>query len=273
MFWRTWQVDNIMLQHFSVETPVEQIANAVEQDGACIVDSLISEELCDGLMSDFMPYIDGSKWCNAEDEGDPENEFFGFKTKRFHGLPSMSGRCADVICHPFLLQLAYHVLEGGKRCRDVRVSTMELMVLGKGEVQQRFHRDFDSWPYVDRANEKALLISANIAMCDFTETNGATVVVPGSHRWEKGREPEQGEWCQALMSKGSALTYSGDVIHGGGSNTEEDIRTGFYIGYVPSWLATLENHLLSNSPEVVHGMNEKSRHLLGVNSSGFQVIP
>lgn len=262
-----------MLQHFTAETPVTEIGAAVQKAGACIVDSLISEDLCDRLMNDFLPHIDEADWCNTEPEGDAENQFFGLKTKRFHGLPSMSARCQQIICHPFLLSLAYHVLDGGGRCRDIRVSTMELMVLGKGEVRQMYHRDFDSWPYVERSASDPMLISANIALCDFTETNGATVVVPGSHLWPKGRQPEEGESCQAVMRKGSALIYSGDVIHGGGSNREDAIRTGFYIGYIPSWLNSLENHLISNPPDVVTSMNEKSQRLLGVSDGGFQVIP
>ncbi len=64
-----------------------------------------------------------------------------------------------------------------------RVSTMELMVLGKGQNNQQLHRDADSWAYLRRSGDENILFSANIALSDFTETNGATVVVPGSCQW------------------------------------------------------------------------------------------
>jgi ectoine hydroxylase-related dioxygenase (phytanoyl-CoA dioxygenase family) len=150
---------------------------------------------------------------------------------------------------------------------------MELMVLGNGQASQMLHRDMDSWPHFERTRINTALFSANIALCDFTETNGATVVVPGSHKWPDVREAQTHETCLATMKKGSALLYSGDVVHGGGSNLDDMIRTGFYIGYIPSWLSGLENHLASNEPGVIEELDEKVQHLLDVVPDGFTVIP
>ncbi len=268
----------MMLRHFTTNDAITLIESAIEEDGACIVDSLISETLCDQLMADFLPHIGGVNWCNVEApdakfEGLKDKEFFGIKTKRFHGLPGLSSHCPEIISHPYLLKLAYHMLGAGKSCRDIRVSTMELMVLGQGEVQQSFHRDFDSWPYTEGSRHHLSLISANIALCDFTENNGATIVVPGSHRWPKDREPKPFETCRAIMNKGSALIYSGDVLHGGGSNHEPEIRTGFYVGYIPSWLSNLENHAVSNPPETIEALDDKTRSLLDIVPGGWIVVP
>lgn len=267
-----------MLKHFTTDDPIELIEIAIEEDGACIVDSLISESQCDELMADFLPHIQGVNWCNVEApdsdfEGLENKEFFGIKTKRFHGLPGLSSHCSDIISHPYLLKLAYDILGAGKSCRDIRVSTMELMVLGEGEVQQSFHRDFDSWQYTGGSKHHLSLISANIALCDFTKNNGATVVVPGSQKWPKDRKPEPEEMSLAIMKKGSALIYSGGVLHGGGSNHEPEIRTGFYIGYIPSWLSNLENHAVSNPPEAIEMMDDKTRSLLDIVPGGWIVIP
>ena len=100
---------------------------------------------------------------------------------------------------------------------------MELMVLGQGQGEQMMHRDTDSWPYVPREARRRLLFSANIALTDFTEhqrCNGGCA--PGSHEWpdeRDGSEPE--ETTQAIMCERiGAVCIRGDVLHGGGANTE-----------------------------------------------------
>ena len=68
------------LQHLSVTDGASAVLEAVDQDGACIVDHFIEESLCDQLMQDFMPHITGVDWCNMEVE---DSEFAGllFETK------------------------------------------------------------------------------------------------------------------------------------------------------------------------------------------------
>ena len=258
------------LSHFCSTSTQQEIEDAIREHGGCIFDGLLEPEICDELMADFMPHIDAVAWNNA---GKEDKKFFGIQTKRFHGLPSMSDKCSDVIAHPLLLSLANSLLGRGQRCRSIRVSTMELMVLGNGQANQMLHRDVDSWPYFERSRINPTLFSANFALCDFTESNGATVVVPGSHKWPDERKAQAHETCLAIMKKGSALLYSGDVVHGGGSNLDDMIRTGFYIGYIPSWLSGLENHQASNEPGVIEKLDEKVQHLLDVVPDGFTVIP
>lgn len=260
------------LAHFSVNDSQAEMLAAIDRDGACILDALLEPAACDQLMADFMPHIEAAEWTNTS-KGDSDPAFFGYKTKRFHGLAGLSAHSEMIITHPLLLSLASEFVGRGEHCRALRVSTMELMVLGEGQANQTLHRDGDSWAYLPRRDKKRLLFSANIALCDFTATNGATVVVPGSHTWPDDRTATSDECCLAVMKKGSALLYSGDVVHGGGNNTEPNLRTGFYIGYIPSWLSPLENHAVSSGLDAINGFNERTRHLLNVVEDGFSVIP
>ena len=72
------------------------------------------------------------------------------------------------------------------------------MVLNGDQSSQEFHTDGGSW-YRAQQNEKGkqILVSANIALTEFTEANGATRVVPGSHLWESSRSPLDSETCLA----------------------------------------------------------------------------
>jgi hypothetical protein len=267
----------VILRHFNGSNRDEalnaEILQAIESDGACVLDGLIPEGLCDALMADFRPHIAAAPWSNQEATNFGEtDEFFGRRTKRFHRLPSLSALVSEIATHPRLLALAAEFLGKGAACRDLRISTMELMVLGGGQDPQMLHRDADSWYWLPRPMRSKLLFSANVALCDFRPTNGATVVAPGSHRWPDDRSASPGETCCAVMKKGSALLYRGDVLHGGGDNTEADIRTGLYVGYIPSWLAPLENHALGNERAVLDALDARMQRLLNV-SSPFLTFP
>ncbi len=246
----------------------DEIFATLSRDGGVIVEDAFAPDLVDALVADFTPHLDAADWANTEGDELP-NEFFGFKTKRLHGLLARSSHFSRVVTDPLLLDMAKHFLGG--RCRDFRLSTGELMVLGEGESDQTLHRDADSWMYYPPPRPE-LLVSGNLALTDFTERNGATRVAPGSHLWDKRRRPEPDEICQATMPRGSVLLYSGDVLHGGGANGTGEIRIGLYVGYVLSWLRSIEDHAVSNGVETVEAAPARVRELMGYEPGGFQAI-
>lgn len=247
----------------------QAILAAVREDGACIALNVLSEDLCDGLMKDFQPHLDDLSW-GVDDLG-YRNEFYGEQTKRLHGLFSKSANMVKVLTHPLFLLLAQKMFVDSGMSREFRLSNTELMVLSKDQDVQVFHEDAASWHRVQQQENEEILISANCALTDFTETNGATRVVPGSHLWEKPRDPEPHEICQAVMPKGSALIYSGNAVHSGGANAEDVARVGLYLGYIVSWLRPLENQLVTNDPADILSLPEDAQRLLDVSPGGFTV--
>ena len=101
------------------------------------------------------------------------------------------------------------------------------------------------------------------AVSDFTEENGATRLVPGSHLWEREREATKGEVVQGAMSKGSVLVWLGTLLHGMGVNGTDTPRTGLVSAYSVGWLPQEENQYLACPPEVAAGLPEKVQQLLG----------
>jgi ectoine hydroxylase-related dioxygenase (phytanoyl-CoA dioxygenase family) len=130
------------------------------------------------------------------------------------------------------------------------------------------HRDADSWLRLPPPRPE-ILASANVALTRFTEENGATVVVPGSHRWPRERKAEPAECARACMPRGAALLYSGEVLHGGGRNDTDELRIGLYVGYLASWLRPIENHLITNGLEAVRAAPEPVRKLLDFTAEGW----
>jgi ectoine hydroxylase-related dioxygenase (phytanoyl-CoA dioxygenase family) len=65
--------------------------------------------------------------------------------------------------------------------------------------------------------------------------------VPGSHKWDKNRQPLQDEIAYAEMKAGSVFIYTGSVLHGGGTNNTNSSRLGVFLHYAPGWLRQEEN--------------------------------
>ncbi len=236
---------------------------AMERDGGVIALDMLPCATIAQLRADFERAMAGMVWGH-NDEAQPD-AFTGFTTKRFHGLLKYSDVVVDVLSDVRLLDLARARL--GDR---VIVSTGELMAIGQGEARQRFHRDGDSWRRAPIAGD--ILFSANIALTDFHRNNGATVVVPGSHRWETLREPRAAEVAYAEMPAGSALLYSGRVMHSGGANNTSEPRIGLYFGYVPCWLRPIENFAVSVGTQRLAALDRDTANLLCYRKSGFHVV-
>jgi ectoine hydroxylase-related dioxygenase (phytanoyl-CoA dioxygenase family) len=107
-------------------------------------------------------------------------------------------------------------------------------------------------------------VASVIALVDFTADNGATRVVPGSHRWPRDRVAAPEELVPAEMAAGSAIVYLGSTLHGGGANTAADVRRrGMHVSYCLGWLRTEENQYLATPIDVVRTLPRRSQALLG----------
>ena len=101
------------------------------------------------------------------------------------------------------------------------------------------------------------------AVTDFTEENGATRIVPGSHRWTDDRTPEFAEIVQADMPAGSVLIYNGSLLHGGGPTIQIGIGVVWHYITLLGWLRQEENQYLAISMEEARAFPEKVQRLMG----------
>jgi phytanoyl-CoA dioxygenase PhyH len=119
------------------------------------------------------------------------------------------------------------------------------------------------WNLVPRPHPELQLASI-VALVDFDTSNGATRVVPGSHRWEPDRHPQDDEIAAAVMRAGSAVIYLGSTIHGGGANSTPDRwRRGVHLSYTLGWLRTEENNYLAVPPAVARTLPRRCQEVLG----------
>jgi hypothetical protein len=189
------------------------------------------------------------------------NSFEGFHTQRVYALYAKTRAFDDLAVHPLLLAALDHALG-----EHYQFSAPVALQVGPGEKAQVLHRDEDVYPLP--TPHPPVVVNSMWALCDFTADNGATRLIPGSHRWPDGRRPDPddpGEAVAATMPAGSVLIYLGGLWHGGGANATDRPRPGVLLEYVVSWLRPQETHLIAMAPEVVRTLPQRLQELLGYN--------
>jgi ectoine hydroxylase-related dioxygenase (phytanoyl-CoA dioxygenase family) len=186
------------------------------------------------------------------------NSFEGFHTQRIYAVFAKTRAFDDIAVHPLLLGALDHALGP-----HYQFSAPVALRIGPGEKAQVLHRDEGVYP-LPRPHP-AVVLNSMWALCDFTEANGATRLIPGSHRWPEDRQPDESDVVRATMPAGSVLIYHGGLWHGGGANTSDRPRPGLILEYVVSWLRPQETQLVAVPPEVARELPERLQELLGYN--------
>jgi ectoine hydroxylase-related dioxygenase (phytanoyl-CoA dioxygenase family) len=184
------------------------------------------------------------------------NAFEGFSTQRVYALFAKTRTFDQAAVHPLLLDVLDQVLGHYQLSAPVGIR------IGPGEQAQIMHCDDAIYP-LPRPHPP-LVVNTMWPLDEFTEQNGATRFVPGSHKWEQGRHPVPEDPVQtATMSPGSAMFYLGSLWHGGGANQTGQPRLGVILEYAAGWLRQQENHCLAVPRATVRQLPQRLQELLG----------
>jgi ectoine hydroxylase-related dioxygenase (phytanoyl-CoA dioxygenase family) len=250
------------LQRPNITDPVEDITAALEHDGAAIVDGLLDADTLGRFNTELDPLLDVEVTSDSRafvNEGVPL--FFGARTRHLTGVAAKSRVFAtEIMVHPLYLAVAEAVLGGA--CASYQLNLAQVMDRGPGSERQMLHRDEDVWIHMPRPHPE-LQFASVIALVDFAEDNGATVVVPGSHRWDRERQALESELAVAEMPAGSGVLYLGSTLHGGGANSSSRWRRGMHLSYTLGWLRTEENHYLATPIDVARSLPRRAQEVLG----------
>lgn len=229
---------------FGPDATVEQVLGAVRAEGYAVIERLLDAERVAAIRADLAPVLD------ATPEG--RNDFEGFATKRIYALFAKTRAFDDLAIHPLVLGVCDAVLG------HYQLSAPTGIEIGPGSPAQPLHRDDSIYPLDDPHPE--FVVNTMWALQDFTEENGATRLVPGSHG---GRPRPDAPTLAAEMPSGSVLFYPGSLWHGGGANRSDQPRLGVILEYAWAYLRPQENHLLAVDRDVVAQLPERLQELLG----------
>jgi ectoine hydroxylase-related dioxygenase (phytanoyl-CoA dioxygenase family) len=248
----------MLLQSFDANASPAAVVDLLRRDGGVILRELAAGELIDACAAELRSSFD------AFDESQ-RTDFSGSKTLRCSGVLRYAPSCAGLIAHPRVLDVADAILLPS--CAEYQIGSTTGIEILPGESDQQLHRD--DTPYPIQVAGLELQIGVMWAFNDFTAENGATRVVPGSHRFLRAwHRPDLTRWANAVMPKGSALFYLGSTWHGGGANRSHAPRTGLINTYCLGWLRSEENHFLEVPPQVARQYSERVRRLLGYTTHG-----
>ncbi len=206
------------------------------------------------------------------------NDFEGFNSNRVYSLLAKAPEVfSKMATHP--LALAFAERELGYSCL---LSAMLAINLHPNETVQDWHWD-DQQIFVPRPH-KAFGVSTFWAIDDMTETNGATEIIPGSHKWadDQGISFAQGDGAmvknsvdedpapredavKVVMPSGSLMVAKGTLFHRGGANKSDTPRLIVTPQYCPGWARQLENMTLAVPKEIAASLPRRTRELMGYN--------
>ncbi|MBC6459405.1 phytanoyl-CoA dioxygenase family protein [Actinomadura sp. HBU206391] len=185
------------------------------------------------------------------------NSFEGHRTQRLYSTLTKTRVTDRLVDHPRVLALLDRLLLPG-----YLLSQLQVINILPGENAQLLHPDDGFYP-VPRPR-RALSAATIWAIDHFTEDNGATVVVPGSHRWGDGRVPTDADpRCPSVMPAGSCVLFLGTLWHGGGANDSGSARLAVTAQYCEPWLRTQEAFTLSTPRDVARAVSPEIRRMLG----------
>jgi ectoine hydroxylase-related dioxygenase (phytanoyl-CoA dioxygenase family) len=245
------------LQTLPADSAPGEIGAALERDGALILSGLISRAVADAVRAELDP------WVQATEPG--KDGFSGHRTTRTGALVARSPRCRDLIMDKRIRALCDRTLL--PHCERYQLHLGQVIRIMPGQGAQAIHRDRWAWGTHLKGIEPQL--NTIWALSDFTFENGATQVLPGSSTWPDPHEPKAEEITYAEMERGSALIYTGSVLHGGGANISSEDRWGLNITYALGWLRQEENQYLSCPPAIARTLDPELQKLIGYTMGGY----
>lgn len=223
----------------------------IERDGYSVIEGVFDADEAAAWLADL------DRIAAAEGTGYGPNDFEGFKTRRVYNLLAHGRLWEAIPTHPRVLPVVEGVLD-----RGCLISSLSSIDIGPGESAQMLHAD-DQLIALPRPH-RAIVCNTMWALTDFTERNGATRIVPGSHKHEScpalGAETSS---IAAEMPRGSVLVWNGSLWHGGGANRSSDRRVGIAMNYCAGFIRQQENQQLGIPRDVARGFAPRLRELVG----------
>lgn len=237
--------------HAGATSLTADLAAEIEEHGYVIIPDAIDPALCDELIAE----IDRIEVDYGISEG--TNDFEGFHTRRIFNVLAKGRLFGEAAIHPRVLPVVEAVLDPG-----LLLSGITSMNIGPGETPQLLHAD-DGMVTLPRPHP-ATMVTTLWALSEFRADNGATRIVPGSHKWPSvPRTGEVHESIAAEMPKGGVLVFHASLWHGGGASSADERRYGMSIQYVAGWCRQQQNLMLGLDRDVVAAMPTRLQELVG----------
>jgi ectoine hydroxylase-related dioxygenase (phytanoyl-CoA dioxygenase family) len=223
----------------------------IDEQGFTIVEDAIAPDVVDTLVGGLDRLVHDLGIVPAG------NAFEGTRTLRVYNLLAHGALFEQIPVHPAILPICEGVLDPG-----LLVSSLSSIAIGPGETPQPIHADDQVIPLPKP--HPATVCNTMWALTDFTEENGATRLVPGSHTADHSPDLTRTyDTVPAEMAKGSVLVWHGSLWHGGGANRTDATRIGIAMNYCAGYIRQQENQQLGIPRATVAAFPRRLQELAG----------
>ena len=205
---------------------------AFDRDGFRIFENVIDLDLIEEIRNALI------KTENDNVIGFRDTKFEGKRTIRIYNLLAHGETFWKIPIHRAMLPFAEAVLD-----EELQLSSLSSITLCPGQEAQSLHADDQLLP-VPKPHQPFNL-NCVWAISDFTEENGATRIVLGSHKADgsPGYDLES-DTIAAEMPPGSVVIWHGSLWHAGGANTTDERRYTIANYYCSGFFRPQENQQL-----------------------------
>lgn len=227
-----------------------------ERDGFCLIEDVLTPAEVTAIRARLVEVaaFEAAAGLNPGGAEGPRNQ-------RVYALTHKGDEFIFLLEHPLLWAVMTHVLSP-----DFLVSSITANIAGPGGPPMALHPDQGyipaPWP------PYPLVANMMWMLDDFTEANGATRIVPGSHRNARGGATDQSlsvRTVPATGRAGSVLCFDGRVLHQTGANTTTDVlRHGVLTYCCQPWIRQQENASLSIPESMWPRLSGQVRQLAGL---------
>lgn len=233
------------------EATTTRHAEAIAEHGFTIIENAVEADLVTRLRAalDLAEARHGLGYARSR--------FEGYRTVRIYNLLDLDEVFWQVPLHGKVLPVAERALDP-----ELLLSSLSAITLGPGQEAQPLHEDTQQIPLP--RPRPAIALNAIWALSDFTEANGATRIIPGSHRFDS--PPPYGAALPtepAEMAAGSVMLFDSQLWHAGGTNRTTERRYALACYYCAGWVRQQENQLLGIPRETARRMPRRLQELLG----------
>ena len=235
-------------RHGVDEKHIASLLAEVREQGYVIVPELVPRETMAAIKDAACPFL----------KYDGRNEFEGHRTRRIYSVIAKTLACNPLVEHPLILALLDQLL-----MPNYLLSQLQVIDIHTCEVQQPLHHDDGFYPI---PRPRPAFSAATIwAIDDFTEENGATMVLPKSHLWgdRTPTDVDRPDLVPAVMPAGSVVFFLGTLWHGAGANRSRATRMAATTQYCEPWARQQENYSLAISRERAKLCTETVQAMLG----------
>ncbi|EDP49183.1 Verruculogen synthase [Aspergillus fumigatus] len=248
------------LQRLAADADVDRMCRLLEEDGAFILKGLLPFDVVESFNRELdvqmaIPPPKGERLL--ADKYPPH----------FKYVPNVATTC-PTFRNTILINPVIHAICEAyfQRTGDYWLSAAFLREIESGMPAQPFHRDDATHPLMHYQPLEAPPISLSVIfpLTEFTEENGATEVILGSHRWTEVGTPERDQAVLATMDPGDVLIVRQRVVHaGGGNRTTAGKPRRVVLAYFNSVQLTPFETYRTMPREMVESMTVLGQRMLG----------